>query len=129
MAASVIDTSGEFKLVPYSGEDEQSPQWVLKFELWSELVGCESQLDGASQSAHTIGNTTLEHDVQTISRQLYAVFVVKLDGKALGIAQLVSKGEGMDAWLQLKLEYEGQVWAQTSSVVDGSSRPVSWLGG
>ena len=39
MAVSVIDTRREFKLVPYSGDDEQWPQWVLKFEAWSELVG------------------------------------------------------------------------------------------
>ena len=32
-------------------------------------------------------NTTLETEVQTISRQLYAILVVKLEGKALGIAQ------------------------------------------
>ena len=34
---------------------------------------------------------TLEAEVHTISRQLYANFVVKLDGKALGIVQLVGK--------------------------------------
>ena len=38
MAVSVIDTRGEYKLVPCSGDDEHWPQWVLKFEAWSELV-------------------------------------------------------------------------------------------
>ena len=33
----------------------------------------------------------------------------KLEGKALGIiVQLVAKGEGLEAWRQLKLEYEGK---------------------
>ena len=54
------------------------------------------QLDAASQSTHPIVNTTLGADVQTISRQLYAILVVKLDGKALGIVQLVGMGEGLD---------------------------------
>ena len=36
------------------------------------------------------------------------VLVVKLDGKALGIVQLVGKGEGLETWRQLKLEYEGK---------------------
>ena len=44
MSMSVIDTRGEFKLVPYSGDDEHWPQWVLKFEAWSELVGWGRQL-------------------------------------------------------------------------------------
>ena len=45
MAVSVIDTRREFKLVPYSGDDEYWPQWVLKFEAWSELVGWGRHLD------------------------------------------------------------------------------------
>ena len=94
--------------MPYSGDDEHWPQWLHKFEAWSELVGWGRQLDAASQSAHPIVNTTLEQDVQTISRQLYAILVVKFDGKALGIVQLVGKGEGLEAWRQLKLEYEGK---------------------
>ena len=73
MAASVIDTRREFKLVPYSGDDEQWPQWVLKFKAWSELVGWGRHLDVASQSTQPIANTTLKAEVQTISRQLYAI--------------------------------------------------------
>ena len=69
MAVSVIDTRGEFKLVPYSGDDEHWPQRVLKFEAWSELVGWGRQLDAAAASTLPIVNTTLETEVQTISRQ------------------------------------------------------------
>ena len=94
MAVSVIDTRGEFKLIPYSGDDEQWPQWVLKFEAWNELVGWGQHLDVASQSTHPIVNPTLQVEVQSISRQLYAILVVKLKRKALGILQLVAKGEG-----------------------------------
>ena len=53
-------------------------------------------------------NTTLDAEVQTISRQLYATLAVKFEGKAIGIVQLVNKGEGLEAWRQLKLEYEGK---------------------
>ena len=51
MAVSVIDTRGEFKLVPYSGDDERWPQWVLKFEASSELVGWGRQLDAAAAAS------------------------------------------------------------------------------
>ena len=34
--------------------------------------------------------------------------MVKLEGKAPGIVQLVNKGEGLEAWRQKKLEYEGK---------------------
>ena len=60
------------------------------------------------QQQRLLVNTTLEAEVQTISRQLYAILVVKLEGNALGIVQLVGKGEGLEAWRQLKLEYEGK---------------------
>ena len=108
MAVSVIDTRREFKLISCPGDDEQWPQWVLKFDAWSELVGWGRHLDVASQSTHPIANTTLDAEVQSISRQLYAILVVKLEGKALGIVQLVGTQEGLEAWRQLKLEYEGK---------------------
>ena len=119
MVVSVIDTRREFKLVPYSGDDEHLPQWVVKFEVRSELVGWSRQLDAAAASTLPIVNTTLEAEVQKISRQLYAIPVVKLEGKALGIVQLVNKGEGLEAWRQLNNKYEGKSW----------NRKVAWLRG
>ena len=123
MAASVMDTRRVFKLVPCSGEDEQWPQWVLKFEVWSALVGWGRQLDPASQCAHAIVNTTLEKAVQTNSTQLYAILVVKLERKALGIVQLVGKGDGLEAWRQLKLEYEGKSGNRQAALLRGILNP------
>ena len=77
MAVSVIDTRRKLKRVPYSGDDEHLPQWFLKFEAWSELVGWGRRLDAASTLP--ILNTTLETEVPTISRQLYAILVVKFN--------------------------------------------------
>ena len=54
---------GEFKLVPYSEDDEHWPQWVLKFDAWSELVGLGRPLDAAAASTLPIVNTTLETEV------------------------------------------------------------------
>ena len=79
------------------------------FEAWNELVGWGRQLDAPAASTLPIVNTTLETEVQTISRQLYAILVVKLEGKVSGIVQLVNKGEGLEAWRQKKLEYEGSL--------------------
>ena len=56
--------AGEFKLFPYSGDDEHWPQWVLKFEAWSELVGWGRQLDAAAASTLPIVNTTLEAELK-----------------------------------------------------------------
>ena len=66
MVAKHRCSRGSETLVPCSGDDEQWPQWVLKFEAGSELVDWVRQLDSASQSAHPIVNTTLEQEVQTI---------------------------------------------------------------
>ena len=127
MAVSVIDTRGEFKLVSYSGDDEHWPQWVLKFEAWSELVGGGRHLDAAAASTLQIVNTTLETEVQTISRQLHAILMVKLEGKALGIVPLVNKGEGLEAWRQLKLEYEGKSGNRQAAVLRGILNPrAAW---
>ena len=61
----------------------------------------------------------LETEVHTISRQLYAVFVVKLEGEALGFVQLVNKGERLEAWRQLKLEYEGKSGNRQAALLRG----------
>ena len=74
-------------------------------------------------STHPIVNTTLEAEVQSISRQLYAILVVKLEGKALGIVQLVAKGEGLEAWRQLKLEYEGKSGNRRAALLRGILNP------
>ena len=76
-------------------------------------------MDAAAASTLPIVNTTLETEVQTISRQLYAILVVKLEGKALGIVQLVNKGEGPEAWRQLKLEYEGKSGNKQDALLRG----------
>ena len=127
MAVSVIDRREKIKLAPLSGADEHWPQWVLKFEAWSELVGWGRQLDAAAASTLPIVTTTLETEVQTISRQLYAILVVKLEGKALGIVQLVNKGEGLEAWRQLKLEYEGKPGNRQAELLRGILNPrAAW---
>ena len=58
-AHSAIDTRREFKLIPYSGDDEQWPQWVLKFEAWSEHVG----LGTTTGLRVTVYASNRDHDV------------------------------------------------------------------
>ena len=60
-----------------------------------------------------------------ISRQLYAIVVVKLEGKALGIVQLVGTGEGPEAWRQWNLEYEGKSGNRQAALFALSSQPES----
>ena len=81
------------------------------------------RLDAAATSTLPIVNTTLKAEVQTISRQMYAILVIKLEGKALGIVQLVNKGEGLEAWRQLKLEYEGKSGNRQAALLRGILNP------
>ena len=48
---------------------------------------------------------------------------MKLEGKALGFVQLVSKGEGLEAWRQLKLEYEGKSGNRQAALLRGILNP------
>ena len=53
--------------------------------------------------------------------------MVKLEGKALGIAQLVNKGEGLEAWRQLKLEYDGKSGNRQPALLRGILNPrAAW---
>ena len=48
---------------------------------------------------------------------------MKLDRKALGLVQLVGKGEGLKAWRQLKLEYEGKSGNRQAALLRGILNP------
>ena len=50
-----------------------------------------------------------------------------LTKKALGIVQLVNKGEGLEAWRQLKLEYEGKTGNRQAALLRGILNPrAAW---
>ena len=49
--------------------------------------------------------------------------MVKHEGKALGIVQLVGKEEGLVAWRQLKLEYEGKSGNRQAALLRGVLNP------
>ena len=87
----------------------------------ASVIDTRCELEAASQSAHTIANTTLEKEVRTM-----AILVVKLDGKALSTVQLDGTREDMAS---IETGIRGQVWEQTSSVAEENSQPASRLGG
>ena len=49
--------------------------------------------------------------------------MVKLDGKAFGIVQLAGKGEGLEAWRQLNLEYDGKSGNRQAALLRGILNP------
>ena len=55
------------------------------------MLGWGAILDAAVDQAGPVDNNNLGEEAQGISRQLYAILVAKLEGKALGIVQLVPK--------------------------------------
>ena len=53
--------------------------------------------------------------------------MVKLERKALGIVQLVNKGEELEAWRQLELEYEGKSGSRQAALLRGIPKPrAAW---
>ena len=65
-------------------------------------TGCSSSVNSANREHNALDRRSDD------LRQLCAIIVVKFEGKALGIVKLVNKGEGLEEWRQLKLEYEGK---------------------
>ena len=122
-AHGVIDTRGEFRVSTFTGEDDYWAQWSLKFEAWGELLGWGAILDAATDQPNPVDNASLGEDAQAVSRQLYAILVAKLEGKALGIVQLVPKGAGVEAWRQLKLEYEGKSGSRQAALLRSILNP------
>ena len=127
MAVSVIDigeSSRLFRALEMTNIGHNGFSSLRRGASWS-FGG--RQLDAAAAPTLPIVNTTLEAEVQTISRQLNAILVVKLEEKALEIVQLVNKGEGLEAWRQLKLEYEGKSGNRQAALLRGILNPrAAW---
>ena len=91
-------------------------------------MGWGHVLDGAEGHEDTIENESHPNEGnRNISRQLYAILVAKLEGKAFGIVQPVPKGAGAEAWRQLKLEYEGRSGNRQAALLRSILNPkTSW---
>ena len=77
-------------------------------------TGCSVTVQSSNRE-HNFGNRC-SNDL----RQLYANLVVKLEGKALDIVQLVGKGEGLEASVEVGIR--GHVWEQTGCCGEFSTR-------
>ena len=78
-----IDTRGEIKCANFDGRDENRPQWVVKFESYTELTGVGIEMENAATYTGSLALNTFGVRFTQVARALYAVLVSKCEGKAL----------------------------------------------
>ena len=103
-AASIIDTKGEVRVGNFNGSDDSWPIWCLRFEACTDLLGWGQFMETAATQPNEIDRTAMSPDSETVGRALYNMLLMKCEEKAFGIARLVQKGHGLEAWRRLKEE-------------------------
>jgi len=108
-AMGLVDTKAIGKPQRFSGKPEHWDEWSWKFESYCSLLGMEEVMRTAGDHEVEIDVSTLRPDVQALIKTLYHVMVQLLDGRASRILRAVPRGNGAEAWRQLKREYQPQI--------------------
>ena len=99
--AAVTDTRGEVKLTFFSGKDEAWPEWALQF-CYADLLGWGASLATAAGQPGELDADTYGEEATAIAKNVYALLVSKVGGKAFAIVRLCPRGNGLEAWRRLK---------------------------
>ena len=114
---NLLDTRGDVKVPNFSGLDTDWDSWKVKFEAYCDLVGLGDYMESAEQCPDPVENSAMLEHAEKASKALHALLVCKCDGKALSIVTLQPRRHGMEAWRQIKLEYEGRQGSRIAAML------------
>eukprot|EP00971_Amphidinium_carterae_P209114 4148524-Amphidinium_carterae.1 len=105
---SLVDTRGIAKLPAHDGKEETWGEFEFKFTNYAHLLGWGELIDDYLQQAGdtVVPMARLGELGRNTSRTLFAALAMALSGRSLGILRLVADNHGLEAWRQLKQEYE-----------------------
>ncbi|CAK0797434.1 unnamed protein product, partial [Prorocentrum cordatum] len=99
-AVEVVDVRTDMRLQRFDGTDE-------KLEACTALLGFEEFMAAAVQRQDPLLNDQLDERARQVSQRLWHLLVTYCEGKAMGVVKL-SRKNGLEAWHQLKNEYESR---------------------
>ena len=126
---NLLDTWGVAKPQTSDGGEAAWPAWCFVFESYALLLSKDlaRHMDKACDLdedpyIHEMADSAVE-----LARVLYAILVSVVQNKALSILLNVEKGNGLQAWRRLKLEYEPKLPGRQATMLAGLIAP-SWSG-
>ncbi|CAK0836065.1 unnamed protein product [Prorocentrum cordatum] len=106
-ALDVVDVRTDMRLQRFDGTDEKWGDWSLRFEAYTALLGMEDLMTEAANRRDPLPNDQLGDRARAVSQRLWHLLITWCDGKSLGVVKL-SRKNGLEAWRQLKIEYESR---------------------
>ena len=121
----LLDTRGVAKPQIFDGQESSWPSWCFVFESYALLLSKDlaKHMDKAADLEdepflHEMADSAVE-----LARVLYAILVSVLQNKALSILMIVEKGNRLQAWRRLKLEYEPKLPGRHATMLAGLIAP------
>ncbi|CAK0870594.1 unnamed protein product [Prorocentrum cordatum] len=106
-AIDVVDVRTDMRLQRFDGTDERWADWSLRFEAYTALLGMEDLMTEAANRRDPLATDQLGDQARAVSQRLWHLLITWCDGKSLGVVKL-SRKNGLEAWRQLKIEYESK---------------------
>jgi hypothetical protein len=113
----------------HDGRDHTWAEFDFKFVSWCGLLGLDDLLVAASNHKSEIQMTALEAPVRQQSKTLFYIMTQVLQGKSLAIVRNVADRNGLEAYRQLKMEYQPDAIERHLAVYGGLMVPKwsPWL--
>ena len=111
MSAAVVDTRTVGKCRNFDGTSKAWQEWTFVFQNWLLLLDwgptdIEHLMNAAAVHPTPLDQATLGPSAAHISRQLYALLGVLVQGRAHTLLRRIERGNGLEAWAVLVAEYE-----------------------
>ncbi len=124
--AALLDSMGFTKPPRFDGRQEHWVAWAFRVESFASLCGGYDYMDQARQAVATIDSTSCVGDATEVAKSLYHFLVQTVDGRALQLIHLVQRGNGLEAWRVLCLEYQPAVGGRYASMLRNILNPKQW---
>eukprot|EP00971_Amphidinium_carterae_P032109 632282-Amphidinium_carterae.1 len=113
----------------FSGKDEDWPGWCFRWEAFTSLMGMEDEMSAAlSEPPDRLLLSAFTEEAKVRAKKLYNMLSTSVKGKALLKVRGAERGNGYDAWVKLKQEYEPRLGSRRTGMLIGLLNPA-WTEG
>ena len=102
----MVDIKGLAKLTPFSGAEEDWPEWHFRTKALGPLLGLSDMIRGAESSTTDPNESVFSERDKALSQLLWSILCQTLQGRAYSILRLVPEGLGATAWYRVYQDYQ-----------------------
>ena len=102
----MVDLKGLTKLTPFSGAEEDWPEWHFRTKALGPLLGLAGIIRTAELATADPDEEAWSIQDRAASQLLWSILSQTLQGRAYSILRLVPEGRGATAWFRVYQDYQ-----------------------